>query len=402
MDNTHRHSRSTHSLGQRASHSTDAHKEPNTRSAEVYAQMGVDGDLVPGAVRPGMIPAGSFTLDASIGNVHNGTGEVIIDGTGVTVYNGKINLIDASGQSVLAASGFGGAWLDFLHYGLYNATFYNGNSLAPNISTPGVTAPAASNPIPYWGYEIPAANGYINPDPGYLVVNVTALNVDVAFQSMPVPVRHNLLYQPTYQAVLSGGFGVDYWRITPKIVCYSKTGTLLATITGPAVTWVHNDGNIGDGWYCDAMALYPDTAFASLRLDVRKTAGTASGNATFLQVGLLPAVVGNQYGVDLRVQSLEADALTVHGVSQIPGIIKTGTVNVAISNAVFGEQAVTFAAAFPGTPRVIATVADSTSLYFCTVNSYSSTGFTARAIHRDGATTTTNVTVHWMAIYGQG
>jgi hypothetical protein len=78
-------------------------------------------------------------------------------------------------------------------------------------------------------------------------------------------------------------------------------------------------------------------------------------------------------------------------------VVARGTATVSVSSAVFGDTAVSFPSGqFASAPIVVATVTDNNA-YFASALSAATTGFTARAIHRDGTSATATVHVAWIA-----
>ena len=79
--------------------------------------------------------------------------------------------------------------------------------------------------------------------------------------------------------------------------------------------------------------------------------------------------------------------------------IQAGTVAVPINNDFTGMQTVTFPRAYAAPPQVYGCVSPTnTSLWFGQAASVTPTGFTARATHRDGNTSTTSISVAWVAV----
>lgn len=78
--------------------------------------------------------------------------------------------------------------------------------------------------------------------------------------------------------------------------------------------------------------------------------------------------------------------------------IQSGQATVTVTNLQNGDQAVTFPRAYATPPIVVACVTTSTNLYYGTVNGITTTGFTLRATHRDGAVRSDSVNMHWIAI----
>lgn len=80
-----------------------------------------------------------FYLDDDV--VH-GSGNVVIDSTGILIKNGALTLQDEFGVTVATASGFAGGWADFLESGLYNASFGSGAT--------GALPMGRSSSLPFW------------------------------------------------------------------------------------------------------------------------------------------------------------------------------------------------------------------------------------------------------------
>lgn len=181
----------------------------NTWTAEVdggdiVAGSILAGTLAVGAVGADEIAAGAITTEkfhvgAKAPGVNNnptdpGNAEVLIDGDGITILNGKINLLDYAGSSVLNASGFGGSWTNFVRSGIYNSDF--GASVVGNLVLSEVAGgtPTAnyvdsiSDLIPYWVVEtVGATPPAIVADaaaPGGKVINIRASTR--VYQDIPV------------------------------------------------------------------------------------------------------------------------------------------------------------------------------------------------------------------------
>lgn len=82
---------------------------------------------------------------------------VVIDSGGLTIRNGKIALLDHAGSSVLTGGGFDGAWIPFIHAGVYNAGFTSGDfdiqAPVSEVSSGSNTAnyeASLSAELPYW------------------------------------------------------------------------------------------------------------------------------------------------------------------------------------------------------------------------------------------------------------
>ena len=74
--------------------------------------------------------------------VFGAEGNVIIDSSGITIYNGMMTLRDEFGASSLIASGFSGSWEEFFALGLYNGAFTAGSA--------GTLAAGRTSGLPYW------------------------------------------------------------------------------------------------------------------------------------------------------------------------------------------------------------------------------------------------------------
>lgn len=124
---------------------------------DILAGSIVAGKVAAGAIGTTELAAGSITTEkfhvgAKAPNVENATSEVLIDSTGITILNGKITLMDYAGQTALSAAGFGGAWVDFVATGVYNAQF-NAGPLSSGLTAVGSGATyedKRSEDIPFW------------------------------------------------------------------------------------------------------------------------------------------------------------------------------------------------------------------------------------------------------------
>jgi len=78
--------------------------------------------------------------------------------------------------------------------------------------------------------------------------------------------------------------------------------------------------------------------------------------------------------------------------------MQAGAVVVNVSAAGSGDLAVTFPRAFTAAPQVLISIVTTTSVWYAVAHSVSATGFTYRAVHRDGTASTATLTANWLAI----
>lgn len=97
------------------------------------------------------------------GWVRNGTENVLIDQSGLTVVNGALAIQDEDGNAVLTGAGFAGPWDDFIQAGgIYNNTFAKGTLGAMS---------AGGNQVHYWdaavnGNALAVSANYTNASAG--------------------------------------------------------------------------------------------------------------------------------------------------------------------------------------------------------------------------------------------
>jgi hypothetical protein len=102
---------------------------------------------------PGSVDTQQFFPTARAPQVNNnpfspGDASVTIDEEGLHVRDGAIFIDDISGNSVLSAAGFRGAWLDFIATGVYNGTFAAG--AGQNALKPSRVEVTSELDLPYW------------------------------------------------------------------------------------------------------------------------------------------------------------------------------------------------------------------------------------------------------------
>lgn len=110
------------------------------------------GEIEAGHIASGSIDTVHFAASATIALVTNDGATVVIDSTGLAIYDGRIALVDNYGSVVMTGGGFAGSWLDFLAYNnMYNATW----RAAPPTPASNITVGEASaNQVPSWVWGI--------------------------------------------------------------------------------------------------------------------------------------------------------------------------------------------------------------------------------------------------------
>jgi hypothetical protein len=131
-------------------------------------------------------------------DIVNASGNVVIDGTGITINNGKMVLQDEFGKTSMVASGFSGNWSDFLATGLYNGRFLSG--------TAGAIAAGRTSALPYWTL----ANSVGTPIATFVVnagvdVTFSALNDKKSFTSDIISVHPAAIYQAAFTVSIVKG-----------------------------------------------------------------------------------------------------------------------------------------------------------------------------------------------------
>lgn len=133
-------------------------------------------DIAAHSIVTDLIAAGAVTateIDTTGLVVHaldNVGSTVTIDSGGITVRNGVINLQDASGATVLNASGFGPSWRGFVQTGIVNGYFAEGPP------TPGAPINNTTNKLPGWEW-VDGAAGALVPTWSGGVITITGTSV---------------------------------------------------------------------------------------------------------------------------------------------------------------------------------------------------------------------------------
>lgn len=97
-----------------------------------------------------------FAATATIALLTNDGADVVIDASGLTIYDGRFSIIDDYGSVVMTGGGFSGSWLDFLLFGAYNA----GWRAAPPTPANNITVGAAGqNRMPGWVFTQSTGTG---------------------------------------------------------------------------------------------------------------------------------------------------------------------------------------------------------------------------------------------------
>jgi hypothetical protein len=160
------------------------------------------------------------TLEEMPGGVQNGSGNVVIDSSGITITNGALTLSDMFGQNVLTGAGFGASWVGFISSGFYNGNFQGGSLATIAVSETGGGTPTSnynaslSSVLPYWVCS--AKTGAVaftratdSTAPGGFALKWVGTGTTTIYQD--IPIQPGQAYQAWAQARWSGTGSFMLW-----------------------------------------------------------------------------------------------------------------------------------------------------------------------------------------------
>ncbi len=204
-----------------------------------------------------------------------GAATVIIDASGITITDGAITISDYAGYSVLNASGFDGAWTNFLANNVYNGGFDAGVDSAGLTATTivGTASTAAdyrsslSAAVPHWVVDALSGNmtyGLVSDASygrGLRITKAVAVGGTVSFfQDVPI-VSGTLQDVLTHFHLSSAEFGVS-----AEVKVYFHPRTVTHAAIGAETSWVTVQASTGDWNYLSIPMVLPINVGSSMDL----------------------------------------------------------------------------------------------------------------------------------------
>lgn len=368
-------------------------------------------ESVPGtSIAAAEITTEHFTSTTTIALVANGTDTVVIDESGIFIYNGVLYLEDAYGVGVLSATGFDNAWEDFITMGFYNADFGVGPAAGADTVIDNST-----NPLPYW------TTGTVSGSPVFTWVTDSASpsGYDVAITLPGTLNEEGYIQQIVAIATDNSGLGA----ILPRATFVSDglaTGEVemrlsvqflkgdRVTTTGSSTTVVAYmaaaaGGSVISGVINDFSSVLPstpsDAAFARIRFGVKRKANAGASDTVYLTNTAIDvaasyytladqsgshnpgSIVQDDYGITLRAAGSDIYRLSLGytGALTLPGALLPKEVFYADLTGDVDNWAPTMAGAGGRTLRLYETiylVCDISGGAGWNVTGFSNTGFT--------------------------
>lgn len=247
---------------------------------DIQANSITAGQIAAGAVSTSELAVGA-RLTGEVANETGLTPGVFIDSSGILIRQGKLVLQDEFAQTVMVASGFSGAWVDYVQLGLYNARFLSGI-----VGTVPLGRTAA---LPYWTLGNVAGSPVATfLSGGGVRFTFTALADRKSIRSDLVSVRPDVEYATpmAWSAVIAAGHinisPTIYWfqgdGVTPSVTPSTSFGTYGVLVTGG----IDNRDSF--------LVVSPtDARFARLHYEVDQSVHSASNSVTFVSAGLKEA-----------------------------------------------------------------------------------------------------------------
>jgi hypothetical protein len=222
-------------------------------------------------------------LEELPGGLKNGSANVVIDSSGITITDGALTFKDAYGSTALNGDGFGPAWFDFIKTGLYNSCFQEG---------PTGSVSAAS--IPNWTASLSSATASVDADSNWpsgrkVTVTPTAINGSLTLTSDLVPITPGTGYTFAFYGgwtVAGGAFG----QIYVEAQTYAADGTTVVAAWSLAGGLAESSGaNVtGKKFYSLAFPFLPTERYIRVRVVMKEL--TAHSASTRIYLGLVSAV----------------------------------------------------------------------------------------------------------------
>lgn len=231
-------------------------------------------------------------------NLLNGPATVTIDDDGLTVEDGALTLKDEFGSTVLVASGFSGAWQDFINTGLYNGRFTTGVA--------GTVANGRTASLPYWTLSDAAGSpvatyytsGGLVANPG-LRITFSALNDKKKIVSDPIRVAS----MDSLRASVRGNISRAAGTLRVKVYFEVDSDPSFSSPTSAALP-VTYDGTSTESFEIECVeGAGSNNPYARIVIEVSEISSHNAANKVEIAECLLRPVDDHFTGIEIRADS---------------------------------------------------------------------------------------------------
>lgn len=266
--------------------------------ADVWTAVDPTDALVAGEITAGVIAAGAIgadqiaanavtagklettlTLSSTVQTATSGP-RVVLDSSGVAIYEGALSFEDDYGSTVMTGAGFGPSWFDFIRNGIYDSMFSSFAAVDPlpdgSASTPFWTVSRTGSPTA----KIVSATDY--PGGKYVEVTFSAASQDLYLTSDLVPCPADATMTV---GVIGTGNGATPGFVDLEYQTYEADGTTVirSWVAMPKQLWFYGgfvtpNWKYSSGGWTDANARY-------IKFRVKVSSGAAYSNPEVVRIG---------------------------------------------------------------------------------------------------------------------